>query len=152
MTDLYFAYGSNLTFSRLRSRAPSARFVARARHSRGRLSFDKDGRDGSGKANFAPSGGDGVWGVVYSIASEHWEGLDAHEPGYNRVPVTLRTEDGEEITAQTYVAQVLTDDPVPFDWYKQLLVDGAREHRLPAAWVKLLVNVPDKPDDRRPQS
>ncbi len=146
--NLYFAYGSNLHHARMRARVPSSVFVTRARVPAGRLSLDKRGNDGSGKANLARAGGDGVWGVVYRIDSEHWERLDAYEPGYDRVPVDLLTEMGEALTAHTYVARILTDSPIPFDWYKRFLVEGAREHALPARWIATLEELPEKPDPR----
>ncbi len=146
--NLYFAYGSNLKPARMRARVPSSVFVARARVPAGRLSLDKRGNDGSGKANLARTGGDGVWGVVYRIDGEHWERMDAAEPGYDRVPVDLVTEMGEALTAHTYVARILTDSPVPFDWYKRFLVEGAREHALPAQWIATLEELPEKPDPR----
>ena len=149
MTHLYFAYGSNLKLARLQARVPSARFVARARLPDGRLSLNKRGRDGSGKANLAPEGGAGVWGVLYDVEPEHWTCLDGHEQGYARADVRVVTEEGAEISALTYVATTLTDEPVAFDWYKRLIVEGAREHGLPSDWVAALERLPEKPDPRR---
>ena len=149
--DLYFAYGSNLKSARMRARVSSSIFVARARVPTGRLSLDKRGNDGSGKANLTRTGGDGVWGVIYRIDAEHWQHLDACEPGYDRVPVDLLTETGEAVTAHTYVSRILTDSPIPFDWYKRLLVEGAREHALPPAWIARLEDLPEKRDPRGSQ-
>ena len=146
--NLYFAYGSNLKPARMRARVSSSIFVARARVPAGRLRLDKRGNDGSGKANLALTGGEGAWGVVYRIDTEYWEQLDACEPGYDRVPVDLLTEMGEVLTAHTYVARILTDSPIPFDWYKRLLVEGAREHALPAGWIARLEELPEKLDPR----
>ena len=78
-----------LKLSRLQARVPSARFVARARLPDGRLSLNKRGRDGSGKANLAPEGGAGVWGVLYDVEPEHWTCLDGHEQGYARADVRV---------------------------------------------------------------
>ena len=149
MTHLYFAYGSNLKLARVQARVPSARFFARARLPNGRLSLNKRGRDGSGKANLAPEGGAGVWGVLYDVEPEHWTWLDGHEQGYARADVRVHTEEGDEISALTYVATTLTDEPVAFDWYKRLIVEGAREHGLPGDWVAALERLPEKPDPRR---
>jgi gamma-glutamylcyclotransferase len=135
VTGLYFAYGSNLSFERMRSRIESAQFVTRARLAGFRLALEKSGRDGSGKANVQRDEGAHVWGVVYRIDVVHWPQLDSFERGYARV--------------ETYVARDLTDDPVAYDWYKRLLVDGAREHGLPEDYVEALERLPHRPDPRR---
>ena len=145
MHGLYFAYGSNLSASRLRGRAASAEAVGPARLPGRRLTTDKRGRDGSGKANLAPDANGEVWGVVYSIRDEHWPDLDTFEPGYERIRVVVVTAT-EPLEAWTYVSERVTDDPVPFRWYKQLIVAGAREHGLPEAWVATLEALPEKPD------
>jgi hypothetical protein len=144
MQSLYFAYGSNLCSARLRSRVASARALGPARLPDRRLSMDKRGRDGSGKANLVPELGCEVWGVVYALGAEGWPTLDACEAGYTRVAVEVLTA-LESLRVQTYLAERLTLDPVPFNWYKRLIVEGAREHGLPAEWVRLLESLPERP-------
>lgn len=148
MSDLYFAYGSNLKLARMRARVASARALATARLDGFRLALDKRGSDGSGKANLARQPGTSVWGVVYRLDPEHWPVLDAHEPGYRRVPVGVWTEGGE-LEAETYLARIHTDDPVAWDWYKRLIVEGAREHGLPADWLATLETLPERPPPER---
>lgn len=149
MTGHYFAYGSNLKPDRMRSRIESARVVTRARLAGFRLALDKSGRDGSGKANMKRDDGAHVWGVVYRIDLAHWPLLDTFERGYARIEMGVETETGEALGVQTYVALDLTDDPVAYDWYKRLLVDGAREHGLPVDYVEALERLPQRPDPRR---
>jgi gamma-glutamylcyclotransferase (GGCT)/AIG2-like uncharacterized protein YtfP len=149
VTGHYFAYGSNLKSDRMRSRIESARFVTRARLAGFRLALDKSGRDGSGKANVQRDPCAHVWGVVYVIDHAHWPQLDAFEPGYARIDVRVETEAGEALGVQTYVARDLTDGAVAFDWYKRLLVEGAREHGLPEDYVEALEQLPHRPDPRR---
>ncbi len=144
MQSLYFAYGSNLTSSRLVARVASAAVVAPARLPGLRLTTDKRGRDGSGKANLTREPGGEVWGVVYRIRDEHWPALDACERGYDRLRVGVLTATAR-LEAWTYASSSLTEDPVPFSWYKRLIVEGAREHGLPAAWVALLEGLPERP-------
>ena len=149
MPGFYFAYGSNLKFERMSSRVTSARFRARARLGGWSLTLDKSGRDGSGKANLRRQETHHVWGVVYSIDPSHWPRLDTCEPGYSRVEIQVVTEAGDDLDAETYVAQVLTNDPVAFDWYKELLLEGAREHALPDDYVAGLAHLAARPDPRR---
>ena len=109
------------------------------------LRIDKLGADGSAKANLhaAPDRDAEVWGAVYGIDVAHWPDLDACEGGYARVAIDVwigrvRTR------VQTYQSDLLTPDPVPLDWYKRLMVEGAREHGLPAAWCARLAALPSR--------
>jgi gamma-glutamylcyclotransferase (GGCT)/AIG2-like uncharacterized protein YtfP len=149
VATLYFAYGSNLKLEQMRARVPSARVFGKARLRNRRLSLDKRGVDGSGKANLHEDGRACVWGVLYSFDPADWEVLDRYEPGYARVAVEVVTEEGEAVSAETYVARRLTRDPVAFDWYKRRLVEGAREHGLPADYVAALEGLPERPDPDR---
>ncbi len=144
--DLYFAYGSNMTSARLRARIPSARSVGAARIDGRRLVCNKRGRDGSGKANLCASPGSEAWGVVYEVDAADWPELDRNEPGYERVSAEVVTAGGERLSVQVYLATSLTDDPVPYDWYRELVVAGAREHGLPAAYVREISELPSRRD------
>lgn len=143
MRARYFAYGSNLKLARMRSRVPAAQVVGPALLRGRRLTLDKRGADGSGKANLAPDPEASVWGVVYTFQAATWEDLDSFEPGYERVEVTVERA-GEELDALTYASSRTTPDPVPFAWYKRLIVEGAREHGLPVEWVAKLRALPTR--------
>ncbi len=141
---MYFAYGSNLTSARMCARVPSARFVGVARLSGWRLTLDKRGADGSGKANLAPDARAQVWGAAYRLDANEWSGLDAHEPGYERREIQILL--GKRVqTAWTYVSGLRTRDPVAHEWYKRLIVDGARDHGLPEDWIRWLAALPARP-------
>jgi gamma-glutamylcyclotransferase (GGCT)/AIG2-like uncharacterized protein YtfP len=141
MHALYFAYGSNLSSPRMRERVPSARSRGVARLDGLRLALDKPGRDGTAKANLRPEPGGSVWGVVWALDPGHWPALDACERGYRRVEVAVSLA-GASTAVATYVSELRTDVPVPSRAYKRFLVDGAREHGLPAHWVALLEALP----------
>ena len=146
MQGLYFAYGSNLRVTRMCGRVPSARPLGVASLRGYRLTVDKHGRDGSGKANLRAEDGATVWGALYELDATHWKFLDACEPGYSRLTVQAELRRTAPVEAQTYRSGLLTDEPVPFASYKQLLVDGAREHGLPDEWIRFLLALPEKPD------
>jgi hypothetical protein len=136
-SPLYFAYGSNLWAARLRERAPSAvpRGVARAPGFALRL--DKRGGDGSAKANIHPAPGGVVWGVVYALDPADWPRLDACERDYARIEIGVLL--GEEpMRVHTYRSDLLIEDAVALEWYKRLVLDGAREHGLPEEWCAVL--------------
>jgi gamma-glutamylcyclotransferase (GGCT)/AIG2-like uncharacterized protein YtfP len=146
---LYFAYGSNLLSSRMRARVASARAVCVGWADGRRLTFGKPGRDGSGKATLVADSDGRVWGALYAIDPEHWERLDGFEPGYERVAQDVTTGQRERVTATTYVAHPTASDPVAFAWYKRIIVEGAREHGLPAEYIESLLQLPERPDPKR---
>lgn len=152
MTDdvlYYFAYGSNLLSARLRGRVPSARFESTAALSGHVLRFNKRGADGSAKCNIVPGGeSDAVHGVIWRIAAAEKAALDAVEgPAYFCWWRVLPAA-GRDYPAFTYVARpgMTTEDRLPYDWYRALVVAGAREHQLPPEYRDGLHAVSDQPD------
>jgi gamma-glutamylcyclotransferase (GGCT)/AIG2-like uncharacterized protein YtfP len=146
MSVLYFAYGSNLKWGRMRQRVPSARREAVAFLDHHRLVCNKRGRDGSAKANLVQAAGHRVWGVLYRIERIHLALLDGFETGYERVEVEVRTATGGVQRASTYRSDRITRDPIPFDWYRGLILEGAREHGLPEDYLSVLEALPTRPD------
>lgn len=136
--ELYFAYGSNLKLARLRERAPSANPRGRAQLRGWRLAFDKPGRDGSAKANLRRADGGRVCGALYALNRGDWPGLDAAEGGYERIAVEVSTDSGALARAQTYLARAPVAQGLPREDYLRLVLEGAREHGLPAGWIEAL--------------
>jgi gamma-glutamylcyclotransferase (GGCT)/AIG2-like uncharacterized protein YtfP len=144
---LYFAYGSNMLVARLRhpARAPHAELVETATLAGHRLLFHKRGRDGSAKADaFAVAAGEAaavVHGVLYRITAGCRDGLDRVEGvgrGYRAVEIEVKTASGAGREALTYLAEPPHIEPglLPFDWYRDLVLAGALENRLAAAYVR----------------
>lgn len=136
----YFAYGSNMSSRRLRQRVPSARPVGTAALAGHRLSFRKIGRDGSGKCDIVDTGllDDVAWGVLFRIEPQHRPALDAAEDlgrGYALRQVDVAGVDGGLISAFTYAALRVDESLQPFDWYREHVLRGAREHGLPRPYV-----------------
>lgn len=106
------------------------------------LEFDKKStRDGSGKANVVAHTGTAVWGVLYTIPEYELETLDSGEgPGYRREKHRVFLADGATADAWVYVAKKPCTDAMlrPYSWYVRFLVDGAREHALPADYIEQL--------------
>jgi gamma-glutamylcyclotransferase len=132
---LYFAYGSNMLTRRLRERAPSARVVGPAVLRDHELHIHKKARDGSAKCNVVPHPGAVVHGVLFELDDDDWAALDRAESrgaGYERVAIDL---DGR--IADLYVAQpgYIDEALLPFSWYLDFVVAGAREHGLPEEYV-----------------
>ena len=110
--------------------------------------LDKRGRDGSGKANIVRGDGGEVWGALYRMDPEHWRILDQFEGGYERVGLDVASAGGV-VRATSYTSSIRTPDAVAFDWYQQLILDGAREHGLPEDWIAGLLALPVRSDPSR---
>jgi hypothetical protein len=107
-----------------------------------RLVCNKLGRDGSAKANFEPTPSAHVWGVLWRLPEKAWEELDRAEAGYERIEVEVE-HDGATRTAETYRSDHFTSQPALRPDYKRWIVEGAREHGLPADWITLLEALPE---------
>lgn len=160
MTEIvhYFAYGSNMSSARLGARLNTSRSVGAGILAGHRLEFHLRSRnDGSAKCNAFHTGceQDAVHGVLFRFAAHELPVLDRYEGrgiAYERVEVEVSGPAGARVRAQTYRALSVDPGPLPFDWYKEHVVRGAREHRLPAEYVAALEAVPadhDTDSERR---
>jgi gamma-glutamylcyclotransferase len=143
VSALYFAYGSNLAPERMRERVGAVRTLGVAQLAGFCLRIDKRGTDGSGKANLREDAQGRVWGVLYAFEAEVWPRLDACEPGYERVSVSVECG-GAPHAAHTYRSHLIAPDLLPLAWYKRMLVDGARAQGLPDAWLQMLEALPER--------
>lgn len=148
---LIFSYGSNMCFARLRRRVPSAELICVARLSEHQLRFHKRSTDGSGKADAHATGNadDAVWGVVYRIDPMHKPKLDKVEGlgvGYDEKHARVATTQQEVYEVQLYVAMVKDAQQVPYHWYKRYVLEGALQHGLPDAYVRVIKAQPSRAD------
>jgi gamma-glutamylcyclotransferase len=140
--ELYFAYGSNMSSTRLRERIPHARSLGSARAPGWRFAWNKRGRDGTGKANLVVEERAVVWGVLYELRPDDWSVLDRYEPGYARMAHELLDAEGRLHPGQLYVCHAHGPDLALQDWYREHLIEGAREHALPSQYVARLEELP----------
>jgi hypothetical protein len=146
----YFAYGSNLLSARLRERTPSASAVGPARLDAHELRWHKAGKDGSGKCDIVEVADPSkyVLGVVYELLESEKPALDLAESlgvGYAQKTVLVEAG-GRRTEALAYFALQVDPAAVPYDWYKNLVVAGAREHGLEPAYQAALLAAASKPD------
>jgi len=146
----YFAYGSNLHPLRLAERVPSSRLLGTGTLSGHRLAFHKRGRDGSAKCDCLATGPaqDRVLGAVFEFRVAERGLLDACE-GAGYVARTVEVRVGyRRMEVYLYQAHPGATDPRlrPFDWYKALVLAGARHHRLAPDYVMALAQIPARPD------
>lgn len=153
---VYFAYGSNMLTTRMRERCPSAIPMGRAAPGYG-LTFDKVGRDGSGKATIGLASSDErVEGVLFNIREADLPALDKAEGGYvrhDRFPV-LPEGSSAPLAAVTYIAppQNCRDGLCPFDWYLELIRAGLRENGFPEEYANRLSRIRAIEDGDRDRS
>jgi hypothetical protein len=111
--------------------------------------------DCSGKADAFYTGRDSdeVWGVIVDVPDEQREALDKAEGlgnGYDDRRVTVYDVGEMPHDVIAYVAEDSAIDPHlrPYDWYKALVVNGARAHGLPAWYVAHVVGVEEIVDTK----
>ncbi|RJS92857.1 gamma-glutamylcyclotransferase family protein [Salinisphaera sp. Q1T1-3] len=151
----YFAYGSNMCTARLARRVPSVRPLGAASLAGHRLAWHLIGSDASGKCNVVATGepGDVVHGVVFELEADRLEALHAAEgPAYDFLELPV-VHAGKTLTAAIYRGRAdwLDDARVPYAWYRDFVLAGAREHALPQDWIAGLdrVSTVTDPDAER---
>ncbi len=144
---LYFAYGSNMSSKRLRSRVSSAKMQCIATLTEHQLQFHKRSKkDGSGKCDAFYTGHstDRVMGIVFEMEAKDKGPLDEAEglgKGYEEKTVTVKDSSGGSIQAFTYYATDIDPFVKPYHWYKNHVLIGAREHQLPTDYIQLIESV-----------
>lgn len=148
----YFAYGENMLSLQLRSIVPDAVPCQVGKIMGYKLFFHNRGpEDASGKCNIVPVNDPSceIFGVLYDIPTHHRYLLDkAEDLGYCNQEIILKVFPVENachvsetgLFAFTYVAHKdnIFEDLVPFAWYKDRVIQGAREHHLPLDYIHRL--------------
>lgn len=147
----YLAYGSNMLRARLLRRVSSARDPRAVTVPGYEVRYRKLSVDGSAKCDLVPGGRSSTaYGVLYDIEPDQQAILDRFEgvgAGYHPVFVAV-LDRGRRQEALTYLADEshLVEGTLPYDWYRDLVVAGAREHGLPDAYIHEQLDVPGLPD------
>ncbi len=143
----YFTFGSNMCSGLLQSQVSSFKFVAIGFIKGYTLKFNKIGEDGSGKcnANYSNNLDDKIYGVLYELSEDEKDNLKEDEGtnrGYSEDKVVVNTAGGEFAAVMFEARSGFIDDAlVPFDWYKFMVVEGAREHKLPKKYIQKIEQV-----------
>jgi hypothetical protein len=153
----YFAYGSNMSLARMQARIAGAVSLGPGVVRGWRFACNTLGFDGSAKANVLPAihpkalppadSSSQVWGVVYRLPRVALHQLDRLEGGYRRWLVGVRTARGA-LRCHIYWSERLTEQLRPYDWYRDHMLTGALEHRLPEAWISMLRQLASTPAER----
>lgn len=152
-TFVYFAYGSNMLVERLTARCPRAKFISLAVAPEYQLSFAKQSKDGSGKATIArvPNGVAATDGVLFEIPISERPMLDdAEGADYQRLDdfMVLRADNNETVKSSVYIAKqnAICAGLRPYDWYRDLIAAGARQHQLREDYALFLESCGADPD------
>ncbi|MBT8092178.1 MAG: gamma-glutamylcyclotransferase [Gammaproteobacteria bacterium] len=142
----YAAYGSNLHPLRLSERIASAEFIATSFLPDRSLRFHKRSKDGSGKCNII-TGGEGVHVAIFDISKEDKKTLDKIE-GVGAGYLQLNLDVPGLGPCATYVAAAahIDDTLLPYDWYRELVLLGARVQRFPEDYIDALAAIPCRED------
>jgi hypothetical protein len=153
----YFAYGSNMASHRLLQRLPRARHIDIGILTGHRLSFRKKDDAGlSAKCDIELTDDhrDEVIGIIYKITNADKQTLDRIEGlgrGYDEKIVQITSSSGSILSTVTYYAINIDHSLIPYHWYKQHVLRGAIEHRLPADYISKIESIESQqdPDERR---
>jgi hypothetical protein len=144
MSQLYFAFGSNMSRLTLRDRGVHARAAGTAVLNDHRLAFTLPSVRWTGRAaDVLPAEGDEVWGVLWDLSDPN--ALDPYERRYNRVEFDVVGHAGTQpggirrVFAYTVKPELrAADEAPPAPAYLRRMVEGATEAGLPAGYVDFL--------------
>lgn len=152
----YFAYGSNMSLSRLLQRTPSARRIGTCTLRAHTLRFHKVSKDCSGKCDafHTQNPDDYVIGALFEIDCCEKKDLDKAEGlghAYEEKMIIVVDNFGMEVSATTYYATEIDATLKPYSWYKNHVLIGAKESALPEAYIQIIdaVECVEDPDPER---
>ena len=132
----YAAYGSNLHPLRLTERTPSARLLGAGFLPNWSLCFHKRSKDESGKCSiFACDAG--VHFAVFELSAADkltLDGIEGVGMGYSEIMLSIPGfgDCVSYIAEESHVDYSLQ----PYDWYKELVLEGMRFHDFPGHYVR----------------
>ena len=131
----YAAYGSNLHPLRLSERISSAKLIGTSFLPDWSLRFHKRSLDKSGKCNIV-SGSSGIHVAIYDISIADKTTLDKIEGlGTGYVEISLAVPDIGECKSYAAEDSYIDNTLDPYDWYKELVLIGARAHNFPVEYI-----------------
>jgi hypothetical protein len=147
----YAAYGSNLHPLRLTERVSSAQLIGIGYLPHWSLCFHKRSKDNSGKCSIH-IGGVGVHFAIFELNAEDKLTLDSIEGvgvGYSEILLSIPGFGH----CSSYIAEKshVDDSLQPYDWYKELVLEGMRFHVFPDHYLKLVDSIAaiSDPDSKR---
>ncbi len=135
MTKRYFAYGSNLNQNDLDEWQVNLQNPMPKRLDDYRLGFTRhtDNRKG-GVADIIKDEKSFCWGVIFDVNSNDWPILDEKEGVLSNAYKQLYLSDD----VYTYTVVKKCCFVQPHQDYLNLIIEGARQHKLPESWIRHL--------------
>jgi hypothetical protein len=133
-----------MSLPRLRERVPGAERISMFTLVEHSLRFHKvSKKDGSGKCDalFTGNPDDFVIGALFEISANGKVALDQAEGlgfGYQEKWVTVTDAQGNLLEAVTYYATNTDPSLLPYSWYLQHVIYGAKETGVPADYLDVL--------------
>ena len=140
----YFAYGSNLLVAQMESRTGRIRQAIRSRLKGYCFAFNNRDENGEIYANIVPDPAAEVWGVAYLCDTDALRKMDEFEGVgdgcYQRIPVSVENDFGEQIEAFAYIAgkDFVGEPGKPTGEYLGRIISGARHHGLPDGYIEMI--------------
>jgi len=154
-TFYYFAFGSNLSTKRIRKNCESAKAVHVGKVDKYKLDFGHHSTGWQGAvATITPDPREAVYGVIWEIEQKHKKSLDQQEGVHRKIyreitvevaPITQKGL-GKKIRCVSYVLEqdkFQNGNHLPTPAYKDTIIRGAKEHRLPQVYIKRLESLRD---------
>lgn len=136
----YFAYGSNMSRSRLEDRVGGVRDFGWSTLRGYRHAFNKRGADGTAKGNIMVADEDSVHGVLYRLTNEQLQSLAYYERGYAATKVVVYAHNHAAIyECAAYQATHIVAGLCPHPDYLTHYEQGLREHSLPQDYCARLL-------------
>ncbi len=142
------AYGSNLHPIRLRKRCPNASLIGTTMLQGRGITFHKQSLDGSGKCDVVKTENqnDTIFVAVYKIPLKEKSLLDRSEGlgnGYEQLEMDIKVEQ-IKMSAFLYVANhnAINKELLPYNWYKVMVILGAKYHKFPASYIDRITKIP----------
>lgn len=147
-SKLYFAYGSNMYWPQMQERCPSAKVIGPAFLKNYELAFTRfSPKRKCGVADIIEAENKQVWGVVYQVSLSDLDLLDRfeglHSKGYKHLSIEVYFQHHQSRDVLTYEVQHKSERPILTNhFYKQLLIKGATNWKLPEAYITYLKTIP----------
>lgn len=144
MTDLYFAYASNMAAETMARLCPGHRFAGAAELRGHRLAFTRRSvRTDTGVADIVAASGHSVWGVLYELDAPMLAALDEKEGNgwaYERRRVQVHPGGGDRALGALAYSVIAREraEVRPSREYLYGLLGAARERALPDSHVAAL--------------
>jgi gamma-glutamylcyclotransferase len=77
-----------------------------------------------------------VYGVLFEIPESQFDDLNTFEKGYSLVELVVHSPRLGAVTAVADLADRTDATLIPYDWYRDLVLEGALQHAIPKPYIR----------------